>query len=72
MKALGNYVILHNSIHESVSGLVLQGFLQISSIGGLVPLDIQEGYSVIVDEKELIPIDSDTSAIHWEDIIGYY
>lgn len=71
MKALGNFVFLHNTIQETVSGLVLQGHLQILSVGGLVPLQIEEGYSVIVNEEELIPIDTETSAIHWEYILGY-
>lgn len=72
MKALGNFVFLHNTIQETVGGLILEGHLQVLSIGGLVPLHLEEGYSVTVDDKELIPVDNEVSAIHWEHILGYY
>lgn len=77
MKAFGHYVFLHNTIQETVGGLILEGHLQVLSVGGLVPLHIEEGYSVMVDEEKLIPINSnntgkETFAIHWENILGHY
>ena len=72
MKALGHYVFLHNTIQETVGGLILEGHLQVLSVGGLVPLIIEEGYSVMVDETKVIPFANEVSAIHWEHILGYY